>query len=80
MTVLWWTKSATATESVMSWVRVPLHWSAIVHLVPRTVAAAYLPRVANLPFALAWSSCRVLDETAATVASAALPFLPYRMR
>src|ERR1700733_9945004 len=71
MTVLWWTKSVTDTESVMSWVRVPLHLSAIVHLVPRTVAALYLPVVRNLPWALAWRSWRVLLESAAIVASPA---------
>src|SRR5690242_2568325 len=39
-TVLWRTKSLTATEPVLSWTCVPLHLSAVVHLVPRTVAAA----------------------------------------
>ena len=75
MIVLWRTKSVTATESVMSWVSVPSQRSAIVHLVPRTVAALYLPLVANLPLALACSSWRVLLESAAAVASAALCFL-----
>ena len=70
---MWRTKSLTATESVMSWVSVPLQRSAIVHLVPRTVAAAYLPLVLNLPFALAWRSCRVLLAAALAVTSPALP-------
>ena len=75
MIVLCRTKSLTATECVMSWVRVPSQRSAMVHLVPRTVAALYLPLVANLPLALACSSWRVLLDSAAAVASPALAFL-----
>ena len=69
---MWWTKSVTLTESVMSWVSVPSQRSATVHLVPSTVAALYLPFVLNLPFALALSSWRVFDEALAAVASPAL--------
>ena len=72
MTVLWWTKSVTLTESVMSWMSVPSQRSAIVQFVPRTVAALYLPLVRNLPWALAWSSWSVLTEAAVAEGSAAL--------
>ena len=67
-------RTSEQTVAVMSWVTVPSQRSAIVHLVPRTVAAAYLPLVLNLPLALAWSSWRTLLEAAAAVASPA--FLP----
>ena len=72
MIVLWWTKSVTLTESVMSWTSVPLQRSAVVHLVPRTVAAPYRPLVVNFPCALACSSWSVRLEALATVASAAV--------
>ena len=52
MIVLWRTKSLTVTLSLIAWVSVPSQRSAIVQIVPRTVAAAYLPLVRNLPWAL----------------------------
>src|SRR5579884_558358 len=57
----------------MTWTCVPVQRSAVVQLVPRTVAAAYLPRVLNLPLALLLSSCSVLLRAAVAVTSAALP-------
>ena len=69
---MWWTKSVTLTESVMSWVSVPSQRSATVHLVPSTVAALYLPLVLNLPLALACSSWSVRDEAFADAGVAGL--------
>ena len=59
---MWRTKSLTVTLSLIAWVSVPSQRSAIVQIVPRTVAAAYLPLVRNLPWALECRSCRVLLE------------------
>ena len=60
MIVLWWTKSVTATESVMSWVSVPSQRSAIVHWCRVRSPRCSGPLVRNLPWALACSSCSEL--------------------
>src|SRR6185312_7785082 len=76
MIVLWRTRSLTVTVSLMAWTRVPSQRSAVVQIVPRTVAAAYLPLVRNLPWALPRSSCRVFLDSAAVTT---LPFLALQL-
>ena len=49
MIVLWRTLSRTSTAPWLTFVSVPAHVSSTSHFVPRTVAAAYLPSVRNLP-------------------------------
>src|SRR6476619_4206875 len=45
-------KSRTWTVPRVTFVSVPLHWSCTSQMVPRTVAALYLPLVRNLPLPL----------------------------
>ena len=59
----------------MSWVSVPSQRSAIVHLVPRTVAALYLPLVRELALGAGVQELEGLARRAAAVTSPALAFL-----
>src|SRR4051794_11340616 len=52
VTVLRSQKSRTRTVPVLTCVRVPLHESVILNLVPRTVAALLRPRTLKWPFTL----------------------------
>src|ERR1700750_1571438 len=76
MIVLWRGKSLNGTGSLIGGGRGPPQRAAIGQTGPRTVAAAYLPLVRNLPCALECRSCRVLLETAAPTA---LPFLALQL-
>jgi len=71
VTVLRRKKSRTFTTPRVTLVNVPLHWLVTPQIVPRTVAALYLPLVVNFPCALP-----VRRPSTLLLSFAALAFLP----